>query len=358
MKNQTALKNQANAVLTPYVKQNKGKALALAQAFKPMTELLGQYEADKEQIEREYAAGYTPELAVRAKALRLDYVKVRTATEKIKKDQKADIILAGKAIDGLNNIVKYITTSEEAVLKNIENHEFRILAERVKELQEERLALIAPYVEDVEGLQLGEMAEDVFEGYLALKKNKHEAAEALVKELEAERLAKEKKEAEEREAQRLENIQLKKEAEEREEKAKKEAEARAKEEAKARKAQEAKDKKDQEARAKELAKADAKAKAAKAISDAAIKKEQEAKAKAEAKLKAIKDKEEAEAKKSAQEAKELAKAGDKAKLESLTPGLVDLQLAILNLKLKNSDLQVDLEVKINTLIQKIINETN
>ena len=336
MKNETTIKDQANAVLIPYIEKDKGKAVALAMVFKPMTDLLIKYEEEKNKIENEYEAGYTPELAVRAKALRLEYVKVRTATEKVKKEQKADIILAGKAIDGLNNIVKFMTTSEEAVLKNIENHELRILAERASELQEERLALIAPYVEDLEGLQLGEMAEDVFEGYLALKKNKHEAAEALVKELEAERLAKEKKEAEAREAQRLENIQLKKEAEEREEKAKKEAEERAKEQAKA----------------------DAKAKAAKAISDAAIKKEQEAKAKAEAKLKAIKDKEEAEAKKAAQEAEKLAKAGDKVKLKTFNLKVSFLVEDLDALNLKNKALELELKKLVIGLNQFLTNETN
>lgn len=328
MQNQIAIRDQANEALSPLLKTDESKAMQLAAVFRPMTEAFQALGDEMVEIQKQYEKGYTPELGAKAKQLRLKLVKIRTSTEEVKKAQKADIILMGKAIDGLNNIVKSATTRDEETLRFIEEHELRLKAEELEKLQEKRVLLIAPYVENAIELKLAEMDEDVFESYLSVKKNKFEAVQKEAQEIERLRIEKEKKEAEEREAQRLENIRLKKEAEEREKKA------------------EAERKKAAEDRAKEKAKA-----------DAILKKEQEAKAAAEAKLKAIEEEKIAKAKKEAEEAEKLAKAGDKKKVESLSSSFAFILSKIDDLKFNNKAIAEFAKVKINEAQKHLQNET-
>ena len=302
------IKKKANEAISPLMKLNKTKSQQLINVFKPLTESLQELEEETALIMSEYSKGYTPELAKQAKAHRQKYVKIRTSTEKVKKDQKAELLIITKAIDGLYNIVKWATTSDEEKLKSIEKEEERIELEQLNKLQAERVALIAPYVEGAEALSLAEMDADVFESYLLVKKTKFEKEEA--DRLEAEKLAAEarKAEADRLEAQRLENIKLKAEAEEREEAEAIERKERAKAEAEARAEREA------------------------------------AEAKAKAELKKIADEKKAKAEAEAA----LLKAGDVEKFIELDKALIELLLFIEKLKISDE--------KKRTQIKDIINQ--
>jgi hypothetical protein len=127
----------------------------------------------------------------RAKELRNRYVKIRTGTDKIHKTQKEFYLKGGKFVDGWKNAQRLASHSKEERLKEIEEYEIRLEAERVQKLNEDRLVKVAAYVDDTQGLELGSMPQDVFDAYLAGKKRmfaERQEAEAEAKRLEDVRL--------------------------------------------------------------------------------------------------------------------------------------------------------------------------
>jgi len=188
--------------------------------FEPMAEMLSEFEDAFNKVVAESETEVTEEVTARAKRLRIDIGKVRIATEKIRKDQKDEYLRAGKAIDGVSNILKWAITDKEDKLKEIEQHFVIKERERLERLQVERAELLSKYVEDAGDRNLCDMEEDVWDAYYKTKKQDH-----------IDRIAAEKKAEKERIRIRKENAELKKQAEEREAKAKAEAAKRAKEEA-------------------------------------------------------------------------------------------------------------------------------
>ena len=232
----------------------QSKAEQIKATFEPMAEMLTEFEEAYNSIILESETEITHEVSAKAKRLRLDIGKVRIGTEKVRKEQKEEYLRAGKAIDGVSNILKWAVTDKENRLKEIENY-FEIQEQkRLEKLQADRAEKLSLYVEDAHERDLAKFADDEFEALLAMKKKEQEDRIAAERKAEEERIAKEKAEAEERERIRKENEQLRKEAEERERIAKIEAEKRAKEEAERkakeeaeRKAREEKERKEREA---------------------------------------------------------------------------------------------------------------
>ena len=221
------------------------KANIIRKTFEPMADMLSEFEEKFSEIMEEKASGITDVLTKKAKRLRLDIRKVRTGTEKIRKEQKEEYLRAGKAIDGVSNILKWAVTDKENKLEEIENH-FEIQEQkRLDALQMERVELLSEWVDDASERQLSSLDKDTFDALLSTKKQQRLDMIEAEKKAEEERIAKEKADAEERERIRIENERLKKEAAERERLAKIEAEERAKEE-KDRRAKEEKAKRERE----------------------------------------------------------------------------------------------------------------
>ena len=104
----------------------------------------------------------------------------------------------------------------EESLMAAEKH-FEILEkERIHKLQNERISLIAPYVESTMGLDLGNMDAEIFDGFLTGTIAKFEARIKAEKEATEKRILEEKAEKERIEAQRIENEKLKADAIEKE----------------------------------------------------------------------------------------------------------------------------------------------
>ena len=170
-----------------------------------------------------------------ARSNRLEMVKVRTASEKIKDAHKASILVEGRLIDSLNGVIKNTSALIESEYLAIEKHAENLEIARKEKLKIERLELLKDLTDQASIYPLGEMNEDSFndllEGLKTAKENKIKA------EREAERLRLEAIEAEriENERIRIENEKLKAEAAEAERLAeierKKNAEALAKLEA-------------------------------------------------------------------------------------------------------------------------------
>ncbi|MFT6442497.1 MAG: hypothetical protein ACJASM_002043 [Salibacteraceae bacterium] len=301
------------------------KAEQIKATFEPMAKMLSSFEGQFEDIINEASKAVSTSLATKAKRLRLDIGRVRIETEKTRKAQKDEFLRAGKAIDGVSNILKWAITDKEEKLKEIENH-FEIQEKKKLEaLQLEREELLSDYVDDAHLRDLSGMQLDVWDAYLSTKKQDHVDRIAAEKKAEEERQAKIKAEEEENERVRKENEKLKSEAEEKErlekiekdKRKKEESDRKAKEESE-KKAREEKERKDREAHEAEL-------KIAKDKSDAI---EQKLKAKEEAGQKE-KAKEEADqkAKEDAEKARiqyELSK-GDEEKVKDLILDLKSLK---------------------------------
>lgn len=190
----------------------KSKADQIQAVFVPMVATLKEFESRYNEIivQKEI----TEELTLKAKRLRLDIAKVRTSAEKARKDEKEAYLKAGKAIDGIANILKFAVSEKEDKLEKIEKH-FELLEEKRRaELESSRISTLIEFGIDGTQMKLGEMQDDVWSNYLAGTKLNHEAKKEAEKKAEEERLAKAKAEEEEKERIRLENENLKKEAEE------------------------------------------------------------------------------------------------------------------------------------------------
>jgi len=193
----------------------ENKAKQIKAAFNPMMEKL-------EQVENAYNdvvnLEITPETCKVAKRMRLDISRIRIEAGKIKTAQKEEYNRAGKAIQGIFNIIKFAVVSKEEKLKDIELYYEKIEAEKKQKLQSDREGILAEYNINGEFINLGDMTEDVWGNYLTGVKNNYEAVKEAERKAELERIEAEEKEAEERAKIRIENERLKIEAEKAEKK--------------------------------------------------------------------------------------------------------------------------------------------
>jgi len=179
---------------TPELKAvESSRAEQIRQIFVPMADMLEQFENVYNIIIEESKGEITKEITKRAKRIRLDIGKIRIETEKVRKAQKEEYLRAGKAIDGVANILKWAISEKEGKLKEIENY-FEIKEnERLKKLQEERVNLISQYLDDAHERDLASMDDDVWDAYFAAKKKAYEDKVEAEKQAEKERIKREKK---------------------------------------------------------------------------------------------------------------------------------------------------------------------
>lgn len=164
-----------------------------------------------------------------ARENRLKLVKVRTAAEDQKKADKEMILIEGKLIDGLFNVVKNTASLTEAEYAEIERFRERKEAEEKESVKNARLSILetAGIEVDLKYVDIASMPQNVFDQFFEDQKTAVQARIEKERTAEAERIEAEKKAEEERkererleaeriEAQRLENEKLKAEAEKRE----------------------------------------------------------------------------------------------------------------------------------------------
>jgi len=162
-----------------------------------------------------------------ARALRLKLVKARTSITSVKKDTKADLLIAGRVLDWYSNKGETKCAEAEARLEEIEKAAEREAARVKLELSTKRTAELSAFGVDGKFYALGDMPDNAYTQLLDSSKLAHEtkiAAELKAKEdariaaekAEQERVAREQAEAAERERIKQENERLKAEADERE----------------------------------------------------------------------------------------------------------------------------------------------
>lgn len=152
------------------------------------------------------------ELIPQAKELRLKFMRLRTATDKIHKTTKAFYLAGGRFVDAWKNKNVTIIESMEEKLSLIENHYINIEKERIKNIEIERLNLIKQYTE-ILPMGLGQMDQTVFDNYLNGLKVAYEAKIKAEKEAEEKKLAEIEAERQRQIAIEEENKRLKEEAE-------------------------------------------------------------------------------------------------------------------------------------------------
>lgn len=297
----------------------------------------------------------TPENLPKFKDLRLRILRNRTqGINKWHKTNKEFFLTGGKFVDAIKNKENAINEQMEEKLIDAEKHFDNLAKERIAKRQAERVFLLSEFVEDASERDLATMDQDVWEVFLATKKQAHLDRVQAKLDAEKERQAKIKAEKEEQERIQKENEKLHKEAKEREEKAKLEAEKRAKEE----------EERNEKARLLHLEQLE-KERQEKAKYEAKIKEERDAKEKIEReekekreKLEALlKEKEELElAQKKQKEAdyqSELNK-GDSAKVKDLISDLESLKSKYTFKSAKNQKMYSN----VGTLIDKVTNFIN
>ena len=360
------------------------KAQQIRAVFVPMLDKMAELEVEYNEVIK---LPVSKENCTIASNLRKEYVKCRTTTAKLHKEQKAFYLAGGRFIDGLKNAQLFASQGIEEKLSDIEKHYDNIEKAKLLKVKEDRENQLRVLGAELIPSNLDTIEEEMWQTYLTGAKvaskakidaeaKANEEIEKLKRE-EAERVEAEAVERENQEIKRLkeqaefiaENKRLKKEA------AKVEA-ARLAEEAKRLKRQkelDAERQKEQEERlAKEKAEAElrkkeeeerlakeqktrdkAKQEAAKAkkISDDKLEAERIAREKVEAELKA---KEEADlAAKQAEEKKveDELKKGDAAKVKDLIQDLADLKAKYLFKSAKNKEIYL----QVGVLIEKVIN---
>ena len=328
----------------------ESKAAQIAEQFKPMLDKMVELEVEYNKVIQ--LPIDDPKTSDAAKKLRMQYVKVRTGTAEIHKQQKAFYLAGGRYVDGWKNAQLFASQGIEEKLESIEKHFENLEKQRIENLRVERLAQLLA-VEGTEPVGLGSMTDDVWQNYIAGARLAYEAKKEAERKAEEERIAKEKAEAKERERVRLENERLKKEAEEREAQMKAEREAAEKALAEERAKAEAERIAIEEAQRveREIAEAEAKAK---------LDAERKERERIEAELKAKREAEEAEQKRieAERKAKEAAEkkalsAPDKVKLIELAKSFQDVSIP--SLKTQEA---IQIIENIKQLQSKLINYIN
>jgi colicin import membrane protein len=138
-----------------------------------------------------------PLTAVKAKEVRLKYVKVRTGTAEIHKIQKAFYLNGGRFVDGWKNAQLFASQGKEEQLEAREKYQENLRKQELERIEKERIELLSEF-SDVMPLGLGTMQQEVFDNYLAGVKIAHEARIAAEKKAEADRI----------EAERIQKLSL------------------------------------------------------------------------------------------------------------------------------------------------------
>lgn len=169
----------------------ENKIAQLQKVLIPMFDKLDEFESEYNGI---LERPMDEEASKDARELRLKMVKIRTGTEKIRKEQKKEFVLAGKAVDGIAALVTHQVSSKESKLQEIEDYFENQEKERKSKLAEIRIEELKDYDCDGSALGLGEMSEEIYKSFLTGTKTNYETAQkAETDRIERERVAEEER---------------------------------------------------------------------------------------------------------------------------------------------------------------------
>ncbi len=187
---------------------NNSKALEIESVFAPMVDMLKNFEAEYEVI---INLEQSEEKCKKAKVLRNQISKVRIEADEVRKTNKEEYLLAGNAIQGVYNILKFAVVEKEENLKDIELYYEKLKLKEIEQKQINRMMELASYGIVCELNNLGEMNETFWNTFLIGSKATHDAEKEKIR---LEKIAIKEKEIadkKEREKIRIENERLKRE---------------------------------------------------------------------------------------------------------------------------------------------------
>lgn len=118
----------------------------------------------------------TGEMAM-ARTMRMELRKIRLRSENLRKGLKDESVKRGRAIDGLNHVVEYLISPEEARLEDLEKFAERAAAERMRLLGQQRYEELMTYGFNPGQLDLGGMEQEAYARLAEGQKLSFEAAE-------------------------------------------------------------------------------------------------------------------------------------------------------------------------------------
>jgi len=152
----------------------KSRAEQIKSYFEPMVEMLSLFEEEYNKLMSIPLEEITKDLIQEYKNLRLKVLKIRTKTGEIKDNAKKYIRLEDRAIQGAHNIIVWAVQEKEDNLKERENIFETLEKQRLEKLQNERVALLSPYVENATERDLCSMDDEIWGIYLSSKKQEYE----------------------------------------------------------------------------------------------------------------------------------------------------------------------------------------
>ena len=321
--------NLVQVVQSSGLEQTKGQQLL--QMFTPFFSRMSEIELKIKSLNLENPQIEDVKIA---KEIRSALKTNRIASEKIKDEQKASILIEGRLIDNLNNVIKNTSKLLESKCEEVEKFAEIQEKKRKELLKSQRTELLLPYEIDLSFIDLENMSDESFQQLLENTRLAYNSKQEAFKKAEEERIKQEKTEKERQEKIRLENIKLQKEAKEKEEQLKKE---RAKVEFEKKVAEE-KARKEREA------------------IEAKLQKEAKEKEKLQAEIKAKEEKEAKEKKAILDAEKKLKLAPDKQKLTLLAKTIEGLQMPDLKSE-EAKKILTNIKGLIKKLTTYIINES-
>lgn len=169
------------------LEQTKGQKLLAM--FTPYFKTMGEIELKINSINKDNPTAIDMKIA---REIRLSLKDNRVASEKAKDESKGMILIEGRLIDNLNNIVKNTSKGLELQCEQIEKFAEIQEQKRKEELKATRLEILMPITDQAHIYPLGEMTQESFDdlvnGLVLAAKAKKEAEEKL----EAERIERER----------------------------------------------------------------------------------------------------------------------------------------------------------------------
>jgi len=146
------------------------KAEQIRSQFQPMLDKMVELEKEANEV---FSKPIDEDTCKLAKEVRLKFVKVRTGTAKVHKEQKAFYLAAGKFIDGWKNTQKFASEGVEKRLLEIEKYYENLELQKIKELRESREEELKSFDVEVIPEGLGVMDDAIWDNYIQGVKTNH-----------------------------------------------------------------------------------------------------------------------------------------------------------------------------------------
>ncbi|MDA3939612.1 MAG: hypothetical protein PF693_09915 [Spirochaetia bacterium] len=157
----------------------------IVKTFAPVIEQLNKLGNEFPEIK---ALETSTEKSAKAKRFRIDFGKALTLADKKRAELKEDSLKESKAIQNVYNKIKELTADTKAEALEIELHYERLEEEKKKTLAAERILELSKYDTDGTTMDLGNMADEVWDNFVIGIKANSEAVKEAERKAESDRI--------------------------------------------------------------------------------------------------------------------------------------------------------------------------